>query len=228
MHELKHYRFKADELDISPDELEKYAHIPGNMPLYNLFLKEELARLNRVATIEGGYLITTAEVRGEYLNIGDKLFNVGSQVIQFYKDITHAALFLCSAGKEVTDRAMELTGRGDLVEGYLLDVMGSVLVEKAMDKVHRYLGDDMKLEHLGVTNRYSPGYCDWDVGEQKLLFDFFPRDFCNVTLGDSCLMSPPKAVSGIIGIGKQVKYRKHVCNLCNSANCIYRNRKKMI
>lgn len=228
MHELVHYRFKANDLDVSPGELGKYAHIPDNMPSYNLFLKEELAKLNRVATIEGGYLITAADAKEEHLKIGDKLFCVGKQVIQFYKEVTNAALFLCSAGKEVTERAMELTRKGDLVEGYLLDVLGSVLVEKAMDKVHDYLRNEMKLKELGVSNRYSPGYCEWDVREQKQLFDFFPKDFCNVTLSDSCLIFPPKAVSGIIGIGKHVKYRKHVCHLCNSANCIYRNTKNMI
>jgi len=225
MQELSHYNFKLDELEIYISEIEKYAHIPENMPSYHSFLKQEIANLNSVASIEGGYVITTATVNKEKLEVGNKIFYVGTQVNQFYEGLSHVALFLCSAGSEITDRASELVHKGDLVEGYLLDVLGSVLVEKAMDKIHDNLSTNMREKKLSISNRYSPGYCDWNVKEQKQLFDFFPKNFCNVTLSDSCLMLPAKTVSGIIGIGKNVKYHKHVCHLCNSVNCIYRNSK---
>lgn len=228
MQELKHYNFSVNELKLSISEIEKYAHIPENMPSYYNFLNEELASLNGKASIEGGYVITTASTNYEELEVGHMTFHVGNQVNKFYKGLTHAAIFVCSAGREITDRAMELTTKGDLVEGYLLDVLGSVLVEKAMDRVQDNLKKDMLLKDMEISNRYSPGYCDWNVKEQKLLFEFFPENFCNVTLSESCLMFPAKTVSGIIAIGKDVKHHKHVCHLCNSVNCIYRNTKNTL
>ena len=53
-------------------------------------------------------------------------------------------------------------------------MVGSPLVEGAMDILHERLCNEMKLKDLKITNRYSPGYCNWNVDEQKKLFSFFP------------------------------------------------------
>lgn len=227
MHELKHYKFKISELDVSFEDVAKYAHFPDSMPSLNTFLKKELFLLNQVATIQGAYLISKAEVQKEHLKVSDKLFFLGNKLIKFYKNISSAAVFVCTAGKEITDKTMEFNQKGDFLEGYLLDVLGSVLVEKAMNKIHEYLRNDMEQKGLGITNRYSPGYCDWNIKEQKQLLDFFPENFCNISLNESCLMMPTKSVSGIIGIGRDVKYQKHLCSLCDNKNCIYRNIRKL-
>ncbi|MCK7538940.1 MAG: hypothetical protein MZV63_52410 [Marinilabiliales bacterium] len=47
-----------------------------------------------------------------------------------------------------------------------------------------------------ITNRFSPGYCGWDVAEQHKLFSFFKDNFCGITLTESALMNPVKSVSG--------------------------------
>ena len=75
------------------------------------------------------------------------------------------------------------------------------------------------------TNRYSPGYCGWNVSEQKNIFQLIPEKFCGIELTDSCVMVPMKSVSGIIGIGKEVRYNPYTCNLCKMENCFYRNSK---
>ena len=137
--------------------------------------------------------------------------------------MSHGAVFVCTAGPEINDRAKELNDKGELVEAYLIDILGSVMVEKAMDKIQEALRERMTVEGLKITNRYSPGYCDWNVSEQKMLFSFLPEKFCDITLSESCLMHPTKSVSGIIGIGEHVKFDKHVCHACSSVNCLYRN-----
>jgi len=79
-----------------------------------------------------------------------------------------------------------------------------------------------------ITNRFSPGYCGWDVAEQHKLFGFFKDNFCGITLTESALMKPVKSVSGIIGIGRDVKYAPYQCHACEDKNCIYRNRKRQV
>jgi len=56
-----------------------------------------------------------------------------------------------------------------------------------------------------ITNRYSPGYCGWDVTEQHKLFQLMPENYCGIKLTPSALMDPVKSISGIIGIGKMLK-----------------------
>jgi len=72
---------------------------------------------------------------------------------------------------------------------------------------------------------YSPGYCGWKVAEQSKLFKMFPADFCNIGLTESMMMDPVKSISGIIGVGRDVKFDAYTCNLCNSLNCLYKNLK---
>jgi len=100
-----------------------------------------------------------------------------------------------------------------------------VVVEEAMDRIQADLQQRMSESGLKTTNRYSPGYCDWDLAEQEKLFDVFPENYLDIRLSSSSLMHPIKSVSGLIGIGTDVRYNEYTCNLCDEKNCIYRNRK---
>jgi chloramphenicol 3-O-phosphotransferase len=114
---------------------------------------------------------------------------------------------------------------GHYPEGFIMDTIGSIVVDSAMDIIHEKLALDM--EHLGlkVSNRYSPGYCSWDVSEQKKLFSFFPVKFAGISLSDSSLMNPIKSVSGIAGIGKDIKHLGYACNNCTMVDCVFRGLK---
>jgi hypothetical protein len=114
---------------------------------------------------------------------------------------------------------------GDLLRGYVYDVIGSEVVENAVDRMQGELKKTAAAEGQMITNRFSPGYCGWDVAEQHKLFSFFKNNFCAITLTDSALMDPVKSVSGLIGIGRDVNYISYQCHICDNKNCIYRNRK---
>jgi len=87
------------------------------------------------------------------------------------------------------------------------------------------LRKEVAVRGMKITNRFSPGYCGWDVAEQHKLFTFFKDNFCGITLTDSALMNPVKSVSGVIGIGSNVRFSEYKCKLCGDKNCIYRNKK---
>ena len=114
--------------------------------------------------------------------------------------------------------------QGDIMEGYVVDVAGNYLVERAMDLLQNVIEDEMASQGMKITNRYSPGYCEWDIREQQKLFSLFPENYLDVSLTDSCLMQPIKTVSGVIGIGKDVKLNPYTCHYCTQANCLYRDK----
>jgi hypothetical protein len=60
------------------------------------------------------------------------------------------------------------------------------------------------------------------VAEQHALFALLPPQFCGISLGESALMHPVKSVSGIIGVGPEVKYSDYLCDVCNVSDCTYR------
>lgn len=134
------------------------------------------------------------------------------------------AVFVCTAGHELEAFSKKQMKIGNMPEGYIADIVGSLIVETAMDKIQENLRTDMQVQGLGITNRYSPGYCGWLVGEQQKLFSLLPENICNISLAESSLMHPIKSISGIIGIGNDVKLNPYTCKICDMKDCIYRNR----
>jgi hypothetical protein len=137
-----------------------------------------------------------------------------------------AALFLCTAGEEIGKRSRKAMQERDLLTGFIYDVIGSETVEAAADLMQAELGRSAAAEGMKITNRYSPGYCGWDVAEQHKLFSLMPSNYCNIRLTPSALMDPEKSVSGIIGIGQNVKMNPYICRMCDMKDCIYRKIKE--
>lgn len=228
--ELQEYRYRFDDLDISVDIIEKFmgyeaGHSPEPIPD---LINEVLAIAHDYCDIKGGYIIKSdVEMRREeqLLTVNGVEFDVKRIISGQLRKIDQIALFLCTAGPGISNYSKQLMHDGDFVKGYIVDVVGSEIVESAMDRIQLDLEQQLGLTGLYITDRYSPGYCGWSVGEQHKLFSFFPRNFCGISLTPSSLMEPIKSVSGIIGIGTEVRRKGYVCNMCDMVNCIYREKK---
>lgn len=136
------------------------------------------------------------------------------------------AVFSCTAGYWIGEMARNLLNLKDYLKGYIYDIAGSEIVEAVADLMQEKLKEMMETEGLRITNRYSPGYCGWNVSEQHKLFSLMPDNFCGITLTESALMTPIKSVSGVIGIGAQVRMNPYTCNICDAEDCIYRRIKQ--
>jgi len=218
-----------EELSLTRDDV-----IPllGGESDYAFLMHEYLDALfkqgNQIFQIKGGYQVfDTLTFNREMweITIGDVNFEVKKIVFNKLKRSSKIAVFLCTAGDKIHELSRLYMAEGDMLKGYVYDLFGSLVVESAMDMVQQSLRLEMESEGYKITNRYSPGYCGWTVDHQKQLFSLLNQDFSFVKLSDSCLMQPIKSVSGIIGIGHDVKYNDYTCHICNSANCLYKNLK---
>lgn len=154
-------------------------------------------------------------------------FGIGKTVAKELRNSTSVALFICTAGEGISGRAKELLTGENPVLGYVFDVLGSMIVESATDQLQKEIRRIAHSQGLSITNRYSPGYCKWSVADQHKLFSFFPPNCCGISLTDSALMSPIKSVSGMIGLGKEAKFREYTCELCSQTDCFYRNHQRI-
>jgi hypothetical protein len=159
------------------------------------------------------------------VSAGGEIFNIKKIVYGQLKKADSIAVFLCTAGEEPGLKSKKAMKEGDLLKGYIYDVIGSEIVEAAADRMQEALRSEMKNSGKEITNRYSPGYCNWNVSDQHKLFRLMPDNFCGIRLTESALMDPVKSVSGFIGVGERVRFNKYTCRLCEMKNCIYRGRK---
>jgi hypothetical protein len=149
----------------------------------------------------------------------------GAIIARRLRHSTSIALFAATIGKGVEMESRRLMDAGDMMSGFIYDTVGSVFAEAAAEFIERTIGASAAGANEQITNRYSPGYCDWDVAGQHALFSLLPARFCGISLTRSALMLPVKSVSGIIGIGASVKREAYQCSICDMEDCI---RKKYI
>jgi hypothetical protein len=178
--------------------------------------------------IQGGYLIKdNIEIRTEpSIQVDGLEFHPTRAIAHQVRSAEKIAFFMITAGEGITTWSQQELTRGDPMAGYIIDLIGSEIVVAALDRMQEDLAGKMGKVGFKITNRYSPGDCGWPVTDQHKLFSLFPENFCGISLSESSLMHPIKSVSGIIGIGRNVRKTAYACDLCQMESCVYRYRKE--
>ena len=132
-----------------------------------------------------------------------------------------ATVFVSSIGPALESRVAELAEAGEILRSYTLDAVGSAAAGAAASHLQEWVRKLASAEGAEITFRCSPGYCDWDIREQRLLFQVMDSTQTGVELSEDCLMTPRKSVSGLIGLGWGDKDRLQLapCHLCNKREC---------
>lgn len=142
------------------------------------------------------------------------------------------ALFAATLGEPVGSRIRSLFHGNDAPLGFLLDAAAS----EAADRLAGLMAADF-LDRLRRDGRaggpaavlpYSPGYCGWDLGGQRPLFDRLRPEEIGIGLNASCLMAPLKSVSGVLAEGPPEAHRFRpdftFCDVCLGRECAERMR----
>ncbi|MCK4750850.1 MAG: methionine synthase, partial [Bacteroidales bacterium] len=167
----------------------------------------------------------SSSASGDEIAIEGMRFGTGSIIRNMLRGAEEYAFFIATAGPGPEELSASLINDGQYLEGYIVDLIGSALVELVADQIQDHIKEMADSRGMNITNRYSPGHCSWDVNEQKKLFDQFPKGFCGIALSDTSLMSPIKSVSGVIGLGSSVSFREYTCEICSMKDCIFRQPK---
>lgn len=155
-------------------------------------------------------------------------FNMGRIIQNQLRGSEAYALFVCTAGTQFESFQQQMMREGDMVRVFIADALGSVIAEKTADCMERHLQESIDKLHWHHTNRFSPGYCGWHVSQQQYLFPLFEGHTCGISLTDSSLMVPIKSVSGVIGLGKDVRHLDYTCGLCDFDKCYKRRQRRKI
>jgi hypothetical protein len=194
-------------------------------------IEETLKESEAISKIKAQYTVfedVRFDDNAKSVEINNIKFRIKKIVFGQIKKSDAVAIFLCTAGEEIGIRSRKAMRDRDFLKGYIYDVIGSEIVEAAADLMQSDLEKTINNSGKKITNRYSPGYCGWDVAEQHKLFQLLPQNYCGIKLTPSALMNPVKSISGIIGIGENVKNNPYTCRMCNQEDCVYRSvREKM-
>ncbi|MDR3093186.1 MAG: methionine synthase [Bacteroidales bacterium] len=217
------------DLVVDPQAAAPMLGYDGDMPEDILtMVREVVDETTGCYDIRGGYMIfdSVAIHQDEHtLSLGGSTFHINKIITRQLRHSTQIAVFVCTAGVGIEQWSRKMLADNDPLKGFIADIMGGVVVELAIDRIQQQLSEAVNVAGLKITNRYSPGYCGWHTSEQHPLFALLPTTL-GIRLTESALMQPIKSVSGIIGIGADVRFNPYSCGLCDATQCVYRNKRK--
>lgn len=135
------------------------------------------------------------------------------------KGCEEALLLGATLGSRV-DAAIRRLALGSVAEGAAAQAVAAALIESYCDEVQA------KFDTGGLAQRprFSPGYGDWDLAEQRLLFPVLNcAKLIGLTLTEGCMMAPSKSVTAVIGLSNDVQCVWNKCMTCGNINCPYRS-----
>jgi len=184
------------------DDYAEHAHYLIN-PLHSYVIKDVEWARGSIALIEGSVIFKSRIIA--------RLLERCPQV----------AIFVVTIGKYLEETAFQLARDGLILQATVLDAIGSDAVEKVADFVQDRIKEMAEAQGLVTSRRFSPGYCDWNVGQQRMLFYALTGNTLGVRLTGECLMVPQKSISGIIGIGPSIDDVENYnpCKTCTKQDC---------
>ncbi len=166
---------------------------------YPLVLREE-------REIDGGCFHTVSR------NLGKNL-----------KDCENVLVFAATLGTGA-DQLIQKYSRLQMSRAVVMQAAAAAMLEDYCDRICQEQKEDYEARGLYLRPRFSPGYGDFPLENQKHLLDGLEAGKrIGIKLTDSLLMMPSKSVTAVMGISKR-PYHCQVkgCEVCEKTDCIYR------
>jgi len=162
-------------------------------------------------------------VEGSRVTIEGPITFQSDVIAQLLEQCEKVAVFIATIGNRLEEMVSHLATNRLVLQAAVLDAIGSGAVETVADFVQDRISKSASAEGFCISRRFSPGYCDWDVSQQKMAFQAMKGDYAGVRLTEGCLMLPQKSISGIIGIGPCNSVENYnPCKTCKKSDCIGR------
>jgi len=168
------------------------------------------------------YIIKDVEwARGSIAFIEDSIIFQSRIITQLLEHCHQVAIFLVTIGKYLGETTSQLAKDGLILQATVLDAIGSDAVERLADFAQDRIKEIAEAQGLVTSRRFSPGYCDWNIGQQRMLFYALTGNTLGIRLTGECLMIPQKSISGIIGIGSSIDNVENYnpCKTCTKQDC---------
>ncbi len=142
------------------------------------------------------YRVFDCDVSKNEVVIGTEKF-ISSHLADNLRGCKRAVVFGATLGT-ACDRIINKAVATDVALAIALQAAAACRIEEVCDELEKQI-----IRELGVSlrQRYSPGYFDLDISEQKKVFELVEiTKRIGITLTDTFEMLPTKSVTAIIGI----------------------------
>ncbi len=192
-------KIKVDE--ISLDERELYRRLYRGASLSDSFISECKEGLYEVCDCSYCAVRTSVTFSDNgFLDLGFGAFR-SEDLTKNLTGCREAFVFAATLGFS-TERYLARLSAVSASKHFVTDALASGLVESVCDMVQENITRGMTTVH-----RFSPGYGDFDISNQRRVIDFISADkLLGITITKSGLMQPQKTVTAVVGIKNEQNF----------------------
>lgn len=169
-----------------------------------------------------GIIRDIKSVQGSRVAIEGSITFESEAIARLLEKCQKAAIFLTTIGNYLEETISQLSSDGLMLQATVLEAIGSVAAESVANFVQDRIEEIAQNQGLYISRRFSPGYCDWNINQQKMIFKAMKGNSAGIRLTDGYLMFPRKSISGIIGIGPRDVEDYNPCQSCSKDDCLSR------
>lgn len=208
--------FKYEDLLGLEEQFEKFAKINvRKMPKRYENLIPETRELIRNNVVISGVIQTVniKEKADDAVILATDDTIIGNMVPNILKDSSDV-IFAVVSLKGFTELAKSIP-EGEMMKAFLIDAWGSALVETAQDLLYIQLKERLLKEGKKPTYMWSPGQHNFNIENQKPIFNILKPGDIGVELDSSYVMKPIKSASCMMGVvNKEIKDNLMPCSFC--------------
>ncbi len=131
---------------------------------------------------------------------GDRTLQ-SAQLAALLADSREIILLGATAGPAVIEAIGRDTADGNLTRAVVFDAAASEMVDAALDWMETFFGRELRREGRQLTkSRFSCGYGDLALDNQKLFHDLLELGRLGVELTEQYILVPEKSVTAVAGI----------------------------
>jgi hypothetical protein len=155
-------------------------------------------------TVQGAACRVSVQLEDDGLiRLADGTIFQSRQLSLFLNGCREILLMGATAGKEIIQMIEQESKADNLTRGVVFDAVASEMVDSALDWIMGYFNRQLRRESLSLTkNRFSAGYGDFLLQNQKKMFSLLDLKRLGMTLTKACVLVPEKSVTAIAGIRK--------------------------
>ena len=106
-----------------------------------------------------------------------------------------------TAGNAIMEAIKEKTRHDDLAAAVVYDATASEMTDAALDWIMDYFNQILRREGKSLLpRRFSAGYADFDLKNQKMIYEKLQMNKFGVKINSSFILIPEKSVTAIGGI----------------------------
>ena len=148
----------------------------------------------------------------------------GESIIKHLSGCEKVACMAVTIGEKIEQEITDEFRKGGYVCSMILDAAATTAVEQAADAMEKIISQNIEKNGYKMRWRYSPGYGDWSLTEQKKFFKITNAKEIGMRLSPALMLMPRKSVTAIIGlekisVEKNFVDEKNSCENCNKIDC---------